>query len=180
MPKISQKIDASWNRYLKRSWWNLRRKLKASWYPNRPQIVVNFEPRFLTNHALPAVRALFFKIPGSKLRVKTNQELIKKWCQDGKACGHRFLNDFDRFWQAGMEKQPRSIKKREKKSILERLGGILGRIWGGPWRPRTVLVRQRRDLSSAGAGTQQPSLGFLGFVLNVIMHTLHISEERGS
>ena len=58
---------------------------------------------FLKNRALPAAGARFSRCWGANLGIKINDKSIQKWNQDGKASWHRFLMDFDGFWEASWE-----------------------------------------------------------------------------
>ena len=68
---------------------------------------------FLKNRALPTAGAWFFRFGGSKLGTKIDQKSIKKGVQHGKASWHRFLIDFDGFWEASWGRK--SNKTRSKK-----------------------------------------------------------------
>ena len=102
--------------------WFLGAKLEACWQPNPSKIDVICEKRIFEKPKLFfSKERIVFKVRGSKLGIKMDQKAIEKGIQSGKACWHRFLNDFVGFgvptWggKSSENRSKKASKKRWKK-----------------------------------------------------------------
>ena len=116
--KNDQKIDAFQDRFLKRFWWILGRKMEASWHQNRSKIDACCETRFFAKSCSPCSGGSKNGVQGvqvgSKNRSKIDQNLKSKM-------GCLLASIFDAFWsfcrgKLGRKIEPRSIKNRSKKA----------------------------------------------------------------
>ena len=131
MPSKSQ-FWCIFNGFLEGKWRHVVTKIKE----NLIQIA---KSDFLINRALAAAGAWFLRVQGLKLASKINQKSIKNWSPRWIASWHRFLVDFDGFWEAswgGKSSQER------KKSIEQRIEKIM--------KNRCVLEAPRTGHGDAG------------------------------